>query len=73
MKANVAGANLWRDREEGIKSEKWMVRDRDGVVRHARDILVQDNRDLPSSTYVSWPGGFKDEWIMVSVLMQFAI
>lgn len=45
----------------------------DGVVRHARDILVQDNRDLPSSTYVSWPGGFQDEWIMVSVLMQFAI
>lgn len=59
--------------EVGIKSEKWMMRDGDGVVRYARDILVRVNRDLLSSKYVSWPEGFKDEWIMISVLTQFAI
>ena len=40
-KATVAGADLWRDREVRDKIEKWVVRDGHGVVRHARDILVQ--------------------------------
>lgn len=51
-KAIVAGADLWTERW-GIKSEKWMMRDGQGVGRCARDILVQVNRDLLSSNYVS--------------------
>lgn len=37
-KPSVAGDELSRDRKVGIRSEKWLVKGGDGVVRHARGI-----------------------------------
>ena len=37
----MAGAELSRDRKVRIRSEKWLVRGGDGVMRHARGISVQ--------------------------------